>query len=60
MPIKKVNRLTVQSTESYQVSCENKIKQNKLEAIDKTNTMKHLFSGHLRDQSKSPLNRGSP
>ena len=34
--------------------------KNKLEAIDKTNTMKPLFRGHPQDQSKCPLNRGSP
>ena len=32
----------------------------KLEVIDKTNTMKPLFRGHPWDQSKCPLNRGSP
>ena len=32
----------------------------KLEAIDETNTMKPLFRGHSQDQSKWPLNRGSP
>ena len=35
-------------------------KKNKLEAIDKTNTIKPLFRGHPQDQSKYPLNRGSP
>ena len=44
MPIKKVNRLTVQSTESYYVSCENKTKQNELEAIDKP-IQWNLYSG---------------
>ena len=34
--------------------------KNKLQAIDKTNTIKPLFIGHPRDQSKCPLNRGSP
>ena len=36
--------------------CKQKIK---LEATDKTNTMKPLFRGRPRDQSKCPLNRGS-
>ena len=34
--------------------------KNILEAIDKTNTMKLLFGGHPKDQSKCPLNRGFP
>ena len=34
--------------------------KNKLEAIDKTSTIKPLFRGHPQDQSKCPLNRGSP
>ena len=37
-----------------------KPKKKKLEAIDKTNTMKPLFRGHPQDPSKCPLNRGSP